>query len=114
HEFRLGSGLKWLSYDLLLVARGHIPPKEAVMVVLDEESHRQLNEPLNAPWKRSRHAALLDRLTAAGVRAVAFDIVFSDPATPEEDQRFAEAIKRNGKVILAVDTPPGKGTAIHL
>jgi adenylate cyclase len=77
------------------------------MVFLDEESHKELNQPFNAPWDRSVHARLLDRLTADGARAVVFDIVFSD-AGPNSvaDEQFARAIRANGKVILAADSVP--------
>src|SRR5262245_55476113 len=77
HHYQLGDGLRRASYDWLIVARGERRAEEAVLIYLDEESHRQLGQPLNAPWNRGLHAQLLDRLTRAGVRAVVFDIVFS-------------------------------------
>lgn len=77
-DFKAGAKLRTLSYDLLLVKRPVQLPPEAVIVYLDEISHQELNQSLNAPWDRALHAKLLDRLTAAGARAVAFDI-FSVP-----------------------------------
>ncbi|HWX21913.1 MAG TPA: adenylate/guanylate cyclase domain-containing protein [Candidatus Binatia bacterium] len=105
HEFRLGAGLVRSSYDLLHVWRGDQPVTEAVVVCLDEESHRKLGQPLNAPWDRSIHARLVDRLTGAGARAIVFDIVFSDPNSnhPAADARLAAAIKASGRVVLAAD-----------
>ncbi|MBI5384036.1 MAG: adenylate/guanylate cyclase domain-containing protein [Verrucomicrobia bacterium] len=102
-EFTVGSGLVRLSYDLLLVSRGSMPVSEAVMVFMDEKSHTELRQSLNAPWDRAIHARLLDRLTAANARAVVFDIVFSGASTPEADGRLAEAMKRNGRVLIAAD-----------
>jgi len=72
---------------------------------MDEPAHKALGQPLNAPWDRSLHAKLIDRLTAAGASVIVFDIVFADPMTnrPGTDESFAEAMKRSGRVILAAD-----------
>jgi len=72
---------------------------------MDEESHRSLGQPFNAGWDRALHARLIDRLTAAGARAIVFDVVFSDP-NPEKaaaDEALAKAIGTNGHVVLAAD-----------
>ncbi|HXI51714.1 MAG TPA: CHASE2 domain-containing protein, partial [Candidatus Saccharimonadales bacterium] len=78
-HYRMGDGLRHASYDLLSVAQGERRADDVVLVYLDEQSHRELQQPLNAPWDRSLHARLVDRLTQAGARAIVFDIVFSDP-----------------------------------
>lgn len=108
HQFAFGSGVVNLSYDLLHIARGNIPVNEAIIVYIDEPSHRELNQPLNAPWDRAVHARLLDKLAQAEARAVVMDIVFSDPSRtgPAADETFAAALKRNGRVILGVDHIP--------
>src|SRR5438552_733863 len=72
---------------------------------MDEESHRSLGQPVNAAWDRALHARLIDRLTAAGARAIVFDVVFSDP-NPEKaaaDEALAKAIGKSGRVVLAAD-----------
>jgi adenylate cyclase len=101
HEFTFGSGLVNLSYDLLTVAKPTVIPTEVVLVVMDEESHEKLGQPLNAPWDRALHAQLIDKLTTAGARAIVFDIVFSDPATSQADQRLTRALAQSKRVILA-------------
>ena len=108
HMFTFGSGLVNLSYDLLLVARPHLPAPEAALVYLDEKSHMALNQPYNAPWDRALHARLIDRLSAAGARAIVFDIVFSDPnpLDPAADQALAEAIRKSGRVVLGCGQRP--------
>ncbi len=100
---KLDSGIRHWSYDSLLAARGRVPVTNAVVVYLDEESHARLGQSLNEPWKRSLHAALVNRLTDAGAAGIAFDIVFLTNrfAAPEEDAQFAAALKRNGRVVLA-------------
>lgn len=106
NSYDVGIGFRNLSYDLLLVARGPTPAPEAVIVSMDERSHVELNQPRNAPWDRTVHARLIDRLTKAGARAIVFDIVFSDAAPPEkaaQDEKLIASAKRNGRVILAAD-----------
>jgi adenylate cyclase len=108
---KFGIGLIHLSYDLPYSIRPAIRPQEAVIVYMDDDSFKILNQPYNAPWDRSLHAQLLNRLTAAGAKAVVFDIVFSDATKPEDDKEFAEAIRKNGKVVIAADVvPAGYGT----
>lgn len=52
------------------------------------------------PWSREAWAVLLDKLVAAGARAVVFDLLFTSPG--RGDEAFAAALKRHeGKVVLA-------------
>src|SRR5271169_2633094 len=108
---KFGLGLIHASYDLPYAIRPVIQPRQAVMVYLDDDSHQILNQPYNAPWDRSLHARLLNRLTAEGAKTAVFDIVFSDPGPdPRADEALAAAIRANGKVILAADyVPAGYG-----
>jgi adenylate cyclase len=104
HGYAVGSGLVNLSYDLLHILRNReLPAAEAVIVYLDERSHLDLGQPLNAPWSRAIHAQMIDRLTAAGAKAIVMDIVFSDANADEADRKLADAIKRSGRVILGAD-----------
>src|SRR3954452_25034092 len=103
--YGFGRPLITKSYQLLLVLRGEVAASDAVIVYLDEVSFRELKQPLNAAWDRSLHARLIERLTKAGARAVVFDVVFADPSAKgaEADIDLAQAIKTNGRVILAAD-----------
>lgn len=92
------------SYNLLFPSRPIEPVEDAAIVYLDEESHKELNQKFNQAWDRQLHARLVEQLTAAGAKAVVFDIVFSDPGPDNAaDDRFAAAIKANGRVVLAAD-----------
>ena len=105
--FKFGLGLVHLSYDLPFALKPIVQPQDVVMVYLDDDSHKELNQPYNAPWDRALHAQLIDRLTAEGARAVLFDIVFSDAGpSAAADADLARAIKTSGKVVLAVDCVP--------
>ena len=102
-----GLGLIYRSYDYPFGPRRPIKVEDVVLVYMDDESHKELNQPFDAPWDRSLHARLLERLTREGCRAVVFDIVFADPGrNPAADERLARAIRDNGKVVLAADAVP--------
>ena len=111
HFFPIGRGLVHASYDALQVARGERKADEAVIIYLDEKSHQELKQPLNAPWDRALHARLVDLLTAAGAKCIVFDVVFSDPAlnNPAADETLAKAFKASGRVIIAADLVPLSG-----
>ena len=73
-----------------------------VLIYLDLKSFLDTKQDPALPWPRTLHAKLLDRLTAAGARAVVFDIIFSQPGrSPDADRALTEAISRNRRVILA-------------
>jgi two-component system cell cycle sensor histidine kinase/response regulator CckA len=103
---RPGMSLRFSSYDSAYswwrVTGAKSPKSDIVMLYLDEKSYADFEQPQNAPWDRAIHARLLNRLTDDGAKAVVFDIIFSDPGpNPDADDAFADAIKRNGKVVLA-------------
>jgi adenylate cyclase len=104
----LGHKLVFLSYDLPFYLRPYIFPTEVEMVYVDEASYNALGQPLNTYMDRSVYARLIDRMTREKAKAVAFDIVFSD-ANPDKaaaDQALIQAVKKNGRVILAADYVP--------
>jgi len=71
-----------------------------VVIYVDEQSLKDLRQPLNAPMDRSLHAHLLQRLKKEGARAVVMDFTFSEPGpNPEADREFAQSIRENGRVI---------------
>jgi len=64
------------TYDLRFLSRGQRPPSPAVvMAVIDEKS---LDAEGRWPWPRAKLAALVDSLSKAGARIIAFDIGFSE------------------------------------
>jgi len=71
-------------FDLIVQWRPfeHEPSGRVVVVEIDEcsiEYFRARNEG-GWPWSRQRHADLLDQLDRAGVRAVGYDVLFTDPS----------------------------------
>ena len=72
---------------------------------------RSLHEIGVWPWPRSLHAALLDRLIAAGARRIAFDIDFSSPSLPEADAELERALEASGgRVALAAHRQLQRGS----
>lgn len=88
-------------YDLLLIPQTQAPPEEVMVIAIDEASLQQIG---HWPWSRRIHARLIDRLTDAKTRAIALDIPLHEPDRhgPDADRDLAEAMARNGKVVLAV------------
>ena len=88
----------WLSDQRSLID-SRTASGEVVLVDIDARSLKAIDV---WPWPRSIHGALIDRLDAAGVERVAFDIDFSSRSRDIEDFAFADAIERsNASVILA-------------
>src|ERR1043166_9684226 len=96
--------LRHLSYDLFLVAHRPAPVNEVALVYMDERSFVELHQPRIGIWDRALHAELIQRVTAAGAKAVVFDIVFLGPSgSPASDEALSTSIRTNGNVILAAD-----------
>lgn len=103
---------RW-SFDVLQLALPRHDITNVVIVTLDEQAMRDYGEQPDH-WDRSIHTRLLRRLTEGQARIVVFDIFFEHPSDPAKDHDFAEAMRENGRVILAGDrakTAPGLGPA---
>jgi len=79
-------------------------PDDVVIVAVDDASLAALGR---WPWPRDVHARLLDRLTAAGSRAVGLDLILSEP-DPAHDAALAAALRRHGHVVLPLHFTPGE------
>ncbi len=88
-------------YDLRLRSRPQPTGGKQVAVVAISKADEQLFGPLS--WPRERYARLVDQLAGAGAKAIMFDMYFDRPdaRAPENDERFAQAIKRAGMVFLS-------------
>ncbi len=102
------------SFDTRLAIRGeHAASDDVVVVGVDDDTINAL--PLQWPYPRSVHAQVIDALTAAGARVIAYDITFAEPTTPfdesaqakkaAEDNDFAllDALTRSKRVVLAAN-----------
>jgi diguanylate cyclase (GGDEF)-like protein len=77
---------------------------EILVVAIDEPSL----DTLAWPWGRDVQAQIIDRL--GGARAVLLDVLLSDAGRSfQDDSALAAALKRHGRVFLAVAADPDNG-----
>lgn len=90
-----------LLYDTALSLESRPTPEDVVIVAIDDESLRRIGR---WPWPRAVHATLIEKLTQAGTAAVGLDIILSEASSndPNGDRVLADAIERNGSVVLPV------------
>ena len=91
-----------IGLDLLFTLRGaRQPPSDVIIVSIDRKSAENLNVS-QAPrkWPRSLHARLIENLFKEGARVIAFDLIFDEMKSPEEDNLFAETISKARNVVL--------------
>jgi len=86
-------------YDKRFELRGaREPSSDIILVTIDENSIQDIAA---WPWPRSTHGKLVDRLKSYGAKVIAFDVMFEKPSlVPEEDKKFADAMRRAGNVII--------------
>ncbi|RMH76527.1 MAG: adenylate/guanylate cyclase domain-containing protein [Cyanobacteria bacterium J007] len=89
--------LERFGYNQLFKLRGSLSWNERIVTVAIDETSLQVYGQF--PWSRDRYVQLLDVLNDADPAAIGFDILFLDPSP--QDARLAEAIARNGRVVLA-------------
>lgn len=98
-----------LLYDAGLSLASRTASEDIVIVAIDEESLARIGR---WPWRRAIHATLLQRLADAGAAAVGMDVILNetDADNPRSERVLAEAIRRNGRVVLpVVPHPVGPG-----
>jgi adenylate cyclase len=83
------------------------PPQEVVVVAIDDVTFNTLR--VQWPFPRSLHGRLIDQLTEAGARAIAYDVQFTEPTVPREDNALIGAVARAGNVVLATEEVEGRG-----
>lgn len=99
-------------YDLKILLSAPAAPGDVVLAKIDQESidfySREFN--ISWPWPRSLYARAVDYLVAAGARAVAIDLVLSEPGLYDgEDERLAASIRSSGRVFLPLFFRKGDG-----
>ena len=91
--------------DLRFAWQSRAATGDVVVVAIDAPSIEQIGV---WPWPRWLHAELLQRLDAAGINDVAFDVDFSTPSDPASDRAFVEALRRaGGSTVLPAFKQPG-------
>jgi CHASE2 domain-containing sensor protein len=98
-------GDPWInaSYDFLFRFGARSVTNQVVLVVMDNDSYDQLHQQRGAIWDRQLHTRLLNKLTDDKAALVVFDIFFEDAHNAESDAALADAMRQNGKVVLAAE-----------
>jgi signal transduction histidine kinase/CHASE2 domain-containing sensor protein len=91
-------GLNFYARDRLMQARGPIPPpNDIVIVAIDEASISRFGR---FPWPRNLTTHALDSISSAQPKAIALDILYSEPSTNADDAGLADSIKRSGNSVV--------------
>jgi len=78
------------------------PPPEVIVVSIDKESADNLGLPDDPrKWPRSFHSRVVDILSRQGASAIAFDLLFNESHSEEEDMLFANSMRNARNVVLA-------------
>ncbi|MFZ6816242.1 CHASE2 domain-containing protein [Undibacterium sp. Rencai35W] len=91
-------GDEWLRDRYIVAHTSDAPETRITMVDIDETSLAAIGP---WPWPRARIADLIEHLVGTyGVRGVALDLFFSEPADAEGDMRLA-MLAQHGPVVMA-------------
>ena len=82
-------------------------PTEVAVVAIDDVTFDELD--LQWPFPRSVHGRVIDRLRRAGARVIAYDVQFTEPTTPREDNALIEAVARTDRVALGTSEVDRRG-----
>ena len=84
-------GFEARALDLLLWARGRIKSPEIVLVHIDDQAFRNLQE--KQPLPRSYLASIIEVLAKSGAKVIAMDIELKVQTDPREDELLLKAIQ---------------------
>ena len=86
-------------------------PPDLVVVGIDDVTFGELRQ--RWPFRRSLHARAVDQLRREDAKVIAYDIQFTEPTAPREDNALITAIDRADGVVLATtEVAPGGRTNI--
>ena len=100
-------GVQSDSVALRFQARDSHRPSDVVVVGIDDLTFSDLRR--RWPFPRRLHARAIDRLRAAGARAIVYDVQFTEPSTPRDDLALFGAVRRAGNVVLATSETDAHG-----
>lgn len=88
-------------YDLFSGISYQRPSDDVVVIAIDEHSLEKYGR---WPWPRRTHAALIEKLSHGGAKAIGYDVIFSEAnqRDPQDDVVLAEALAESNRVILPV------------
>ncbi len=76
-------------------------PSDIVIIAIDDASLQRVSQQHGAwPWPRGVMAEALDKLSSAQPHAIGLDVIYAEASSPAADERLAQSLVRNGRVIL--------------
>jgi len=91
------------------------PSEEIVLILVDQKSLSYAAEERGWqwPWKREAYSELVDFFSECGAKAVAFDMLFTEPSSygNDDDNRFIASCANSGNVVQTVFFDAVQGTA---
>jgi CHASE2 domain-containing sensor protein len=101
----VGEGWENASYDYLFRFGTPVVTNNIVVILMDNESYAdaELGQSRDAPWDRSLHARLLNKLADDGCPLVVFDVTFRGPGKSQADESLAAAMRRLPHLVLAAE-----------
>ncbi len=107
-------GRTW-DWRVRLLARPGAATEQIALILLDQDSldwGKEVNG-LSWPWPRETYAVVADFCRRGGAKALAFDVLYTEPSVygVYDDEAFAAAVAENGRVVGAVFLSPTQGTA---
>ncbi|MGO9958035.1 MAG: CHASE2 domain-containing protein [Solirubrobacteraceae bacterium] len=100
-------GLEQSTLAARFALRSNAPPAGVAVVAIDDRSFAALRHAW--PFPRSWDGRVLEQLHRAGARAVFYDVQFTEPTTPAEDDALYDALGRTGGATLATTETDGHG-----
>ncbi len=91
--------------DMRYSVRGErAAPRDVVVVAIDDRTLGGLRfqpELALLGFPRSLHGRVINRLHEAGARTIAYDVQFTEPTVPDQDNRLIDAVGDAGGAVLA-------------
>ena len=102
YGFDLLQRLELETVDARFSIRGtEAPPDDLILVLIDDVTFDELDE--QWPFPRSMHGEVIDAINRDGATAVAYDVQFTEPTVPKEDNFLIGAVGRMGGMTLATE-----------
>jgi len=95
------------SIDVRFELRPAARANDVVVVGIDDQTFNHLN--LQWPFPRRLDAQAIDRLRADGARTIVYDVQFTEPSDPADDNALYDAVARAGNVVLATSETNAAG-----
>jgi len=83
------------------------PPPDIVVVEIDDTTFSELQ--VRWPFPRSLHGDVITHLHEAGATVIAYDVQFTEPSDPEEDNALVGAVAEAEGVVLATTEVDAEG-----